>query len=377
MNHTLLTQVEFGRLARRAATVLGLLLLALFFGAGSVSSQPLPVPTISITAVQRGQSVSFQTYNYPAGQAFTVRMGKMGTLGLGGEVVGTFNSGNGGSMPGVFNIPPALKDEYQIAIRLDSNQGYYSFNWFYNNTTTAPAPAAPGSGSSSSGYVGIPTFKITAVTQGQTVTIVTDNFPAGQTFYVTMGKMYTQGIGGHDVGILESEAGGTLERTFTIPAALANDGRIAIRAQTAHTNPYYAYNWFWNNSTTTSTTTTTTATTPSTTTSAAIGPVYYGIPTFTVCQVTRDNQVEILTKNYPLNQTFYVTMGPMFTQGIGGEPVGKLESEDKSSGRYVFTIPANLHNSHRISIRAQTNHPYPYYSYNWFYNNTTTMDHCQ
>lgn len=372
MNHTLSTPTGFGRFWRRAVTALGLLVLALFFAVGTASSHPHPIPTIHITGVQRGQSVSLQTANYPAGQTFTVRMGKMGTRGIGGIVVGSLDSGTGGSLTASFNIPETLKDEHQIAIRLDSNLGFYSFNWFYNND----APASGGlTGGATAVYTGIPTFKVTAVTEGDDVTIETNNFPANQTFTITMGKMYTRGIGGIVVGSMNSGEGGTLTATFDIPDALAGDDRIAIRAQTAHANPYYAFNWFWNNSTNTNNSSESNNENNSGTTAAKT--VYYGIPTFTVCQVTRDGEVEILTKNYPPNQTFSVTMGPMYTQGIGGTVVGTLASGEQSSARYTFPIPDNLNGSYRISIRAQTAHAYPFYSYNWFYNNSTTMDHCQ
>ncbi|MBK7893826.1 MAG: hypothetical protein WAS33_02045 [Candidatus Promineifilaceae bacterium] len=365
MSFSLFSPVSFGRFWQKKATILGLLLLVLLFGAGTAASSNLVTPTISITSVARGESVTFQTANYPAGQTFTVRMGKMGTQGIGGIVVGSLNSGNGGSMSASFDIPEALQDEYQIAIRLDSNLGYYSFNWFYNNTTTGSVPN-PGS---STGYTGIPTFKVTAVTAGEDVTITTDNFPANMTFTVTMGKMYTRGIGGIVVGSMNSGEGGTLTATFDIPAALASDGRIAIRAQTAHANPYYAYNWFYNNTTNDG----------SSSGNGATGggdPIYTGIPTFTVCTVSKDSEITILTKNFPTNQAFTVTMGPMYTQGIGGTVVGTLDSGTNSSARYTFPIPDGLNGAYRISVRTQTGHLYPYYSYNWFYNNSTTMDHC-
>ncbi len=363
MFHNFPSLAMFGRSWWNKFGVLVLLLLALLFGTGTVASSSLVIPTISITSVQQGQSVTFQTYNYPAGQTFTVRMGKMGTLGVGGTVVGTLNSGAGGSMTASFNIPESLKDDYQIAIRLDSNLGFYSYNWFYNNTTgvvTRPD-------NSGSTYIGIPTFKVTAVTEGKDVTITTNNFPAGMTFNVTMGKMYTRGIGGISVGTIESGAGGTMTKTFNIPDALKNDARISIRAQTAHANPFYAYNWFYN------------ATASNDTSNGGTGgaePVYIGIPTFTVCTVTKDSEVTILTKNYPLNQTFTVTMGPMYTRGIGGTVAGTLASGNNTSARYTFPIPDGLKGAERISIRAQTAHAYPYYAYNWFYNATTTTDFC-
>ena len=56
-----------------------------------------------------------------------------------------------------YEIPEALKDDAKVAIRLDSEQGYYSYNWFYNNPNAVePTPPIPG-------YSGYPTFTITSV----------------------------------------------------------------------------------------------------------------------------------------------------------------------------------------------------------------------
>lgn len=96
-------------------------------------------------------------------------------------------------------------------------------------------------------YSGVPLFKISAVKADESVTIRTSNFPANMTFYVTMGHMFTQGIGGVLVGTINSGAGGTITETFAIPSVLYGSARISIRAQTAHANPYYSYNWFYNN----------------------------------------------------------------------------------------------------------------------------------
>jgi hypothetical protein len=85
--------------------------------------------------VERDTSVTIRTANFPAGQAFTVRMGAMGTRGVGGVVVATTDSGTGGTLEATYSIPEALKGSYQIAIRLESPSGYYSYNWFYNSTT--------------------------------------------------------------------------------------------------------------------------------------------------------------------------------------------------------------------------------------------------
>lgn len=92
------------------------------------------IPTIWIVAVQRNSSVTIQTHNFPAGVQFDVFMGPMGTRGH-GYYVTSFNS-PGGSFQKTFSIPPALYGSYQISIRTQSYwSGYYSYNWFYNNTT--------------------------------------------------------------------------------------------------------------------------------------------------------------------------------------------------------------------------------------------------
>ena len=369
MIHNFLPLATIGRFGRHKLGVFAMLLLLLLFGVGTVSSSSFVIPTISITSVQAGETVTIQTHNFPPNMTFNVTLGKMYTRGIGGISVGQIHSGSGGSLTATFDIPDGLKNDARISIRAQTGHAnpYYAYNWFYNNT--APALPENGVGGGEPVYTGIPTFSVTAVAKGQSVTIVTNNFPANMTFNVTMGKMYTRGIDGVQVTSFNSEQGGTLTKTFTIPAALANDDRIAIRAQTAHANPYYAFNWFYNNSTPGST--------GGGTVSGSVAPsAYAGIPTFTVCSVTRDGNVTIQTNNFPTNQSFAVTMGMMYIQGIGGIPVGTLASEGNSSARYTFNIPQGLQGSYRISIRAQTGHAYPYFAYNWFYNNTTTLDHC-
>ncbi|HEX6383960.1 MAG TPA: hypothetical protein VF177_04750 [Anaerolineae bacterium] len=216
-------------------------------------------------------------------------------------------------------------------------------------------------------YTGIPTFRIVSVAADKSVTIETNNFPANQTFAVTMGLMGTRGIGGTVVGTIESGSGGTLTRTFDIPAGLHGLRQISIRAQTAHARPYFAYNWFYNNTTGDTGGPGDGATPPPPTTG------YRGIPTFKVCSVTRDTSVTIVTNNFPANQTFTVTMGPMGSRGIGGTVVGTITSGGGGTLTQTFNIPAHLQGASRISIRAQTAHARPYFAYNWFYNNTATV----
>ena len=227
------------------------LVLLLIFVAGVGVASSFTIPTMSITDVVADQSVSIMTYNFPANQDFVVTMGPMGSRGLDGYYVTTVNSGAGGSFPATFTIPDQLKGSYQIAIRLQSPQGYYSFNWFYNNTTGFGG----GTGGSGGGdgavtlpeYTGTPVFKVCSVVKDQKVHIRTYDFPPNQQFTVTMGLMGTAGINGIVVGQLDSGTGGTLDAEFSIPAELYGQHRISIRTQSGHAYPYYAYNWFYNN----------------------------------------------------------------------------------------------------------------------------------
>lgn len=99
------------------------------------AKEPVRVPTFAILSVNRNKTVTIQTANFPANTKFVVRMGTYGTLGLKGTVVTTLDSGKGGAFQATFNIPEEMKGRNRIAIRLDGTSGYYSYNWFYNQTT--------------------------------------------------------------------------------------------------------------------------------------------------------------------------------------------------------------------------------------------------
>lgn len=240
------------------------------------------IPTFRITGVTRDQNVTIETNNFPRGQVFTVTMGAFGTQGIGGIVVGTLDSGNGGTLTATFNIPAQLAGSNRIAIRAQTSHAnpFFAYNWFFNNTTgtggqptatavptmtttpppptVTPSPTSPGTGGQPTAtatavpqpppppYTGIPTFTVCSVVRNDTVTIMPHNFPSGQIFTVTMGPFGTQGIGGYVVGTIDTSQPSIGRYTFNIPDQLDNSYRIAIRAQTSHANPFFAYNWFYN-----------------------------------------------------------------------------------------------------------------------------------
>jgi hypothetical protein len=180
------------------------------------TAEAATIPTISIVSVVSDQSVTIRTNNFPANRTFTARMDVRGNRAIGGTVVGTLESGTGGTLTATFNIPESLRGTSQIAIRLDSTTGgFFSYNWFVNRTVAAvtPAPGTP----APTPHTGIPTFSIQSTVAGQSVTVLTRNFPANRTFTVRMGPIGTRAIGGTVVGTLDSGTGGALTATFNVP----------------------------------------------------------------------------------------------------------------------------------------------------------------
>ena len=317
-------------------------------GTDSIPSGYKGIPTITILSVDKDEDVTLQTHNFPKDKTFKVLMGKMGTKGVGGIEVASFNSGSGGSFTKTFEIPTALKGDYRIAIRLQTaDNHFYAYNWFYNNT------AGTGTGTPG-GYVGIPTFSISSVEKDKTVTIKTNNFPANTDFQVLMGKMGTKGVSGILVTTINSGSGGVFSKTFDIPAALAGDYQIAIRLE-ATSGGFYAYNWFYNNTAT-----------------ADTGSIsgYKGYPTFSIAAVVKDTSVTIKTNNFPADTDFKVLMGKMGTKGVGGILVTTIDSGTGGSFNKTFSVPAALAGESQIAIRLEATSG-GYFAYNWFYNNST------
>ncbi len=212
------------------------------YGASAYSGYP----TIAIASVVQGTSVTVLGSNFPPNDTFWVRMNYMGTKGVSGTIVETVTTDASGNLSDTtYSIPSALQNEYKVAIRLISpDTGYFAYNWFYNNTTTSGSSSGS---TSSSTYSGYPTFSISAVQQDTNVTISPSNFPPNDEFYVRLNWMGTQGISGHVVQIVTTDANGALNDTvYYIPDFLKGSYKIAIRLESP-TSGLYAYNWFYNN----------------------------------------------------------------------------------------------------------------------------------
>lgn len=93
------------------------------------------IPTFLITAVVKDEKVTIKTNNFPKNVDFKVTMGLYGTKGVGGTVVTTTNSGDGGALTLTYDVPGGLAGLDRIAIRLEATSGgYFAYNWFWNNT---------------------------------------------------------------------------------------------------------------------------------------------------------------------------------------------------------------------------------------------------
>jgi len=205
-----------------------------------------------------------------------------------------------------------------------------------------------------SDYCGYPYFYIASVVRDTSVTITPYNFPANDTFTVTMGLYGTYGIGGIVVDTVTTDASGHLSKTtFRIPAGLAGQTRIAIRLESP-VSGYYAYNWFWNNTVSTL-------------------PGYSGYPYFFISAVVKDTSVTIDPRNFTPNDTYKVLMGYYGSYGIGGIEVDTVTTDAHGNlSKTTFDIPPALAGQTRIAIRLESPTT-GYYAYNWFWNFTATV----
>ncbi len=214
----------------------------------------------------------------------------------------------------------------------------------------------------------IPTFSITAVVMDKTVTIQTSDFPANDTFTVTMGPIGSAGIDGVEVGTTDSGKGGSFSATYNIPASLAGSAQIAIRLESP-TSGFFAFNWFWNNPAAATTPSGTTTPAPTTAPGGTAIPGYSGFPTFSIISVVMSDTVTIQTNNMPPNDTFNVTMGLMGTRGINGISVGTTDSGSGGVLKLTYNIPSQLAKQSQISIRLQSPTT-GFFAFNWFWNVT-------
>ncbi len=206
-----------------------------------------------------------------------------------------------------------------------------------------------------SAYSGYPYFYISSVSPDNSVTIKAYNFPANDTFKVTMNKIGTKGANGIVVDTIATGKGGSFTATFSIPNALKGQRQIAIRLQSTSGSGYYAYNWFYNAPAKFGT-------------GGPYASTYKGHPTITVTKVVKDKYIILQMYNLPKNDQFKVIMGKYGTKGVKGTQVSTFSTGAGGSQSIKVKIPKNLKGVSPIAVRIQSTSGSGYFAYNWFYN---------
>lgn len=203
-------------------------------------------PTIFIVSVDRDDTVTIRARNLPPDDEFRVRMGRMGTRGIRGTIVDSFETDDGGTQRFTFDIPSRFHGDRRIAIRIESTtgSGYFAFNWFFNNTSGTSNGGT--GGRPDDDYSGFPTMRILSVNRNTSVRVRFINLPPDDEFRLLMGRYGTRGRNGIVVQSFETGDGGNQTMTFNIPSDLRGRARIAIRIESKSGSGYFAFNWFFN-----------------------------------------------------------------------------------------------------------------------------------
>lgn len=271
-----------------------------------------------------------------------------------------------------FAVPPAQASACTLYHTVRAGQTlswigrYYGVSWVYLaqlNGIKNPRWIYPGQVLciSTSGTVVPPastkwSFTVVGVQQDKTVTIRTANFPDNVKFEVSIGRLKSGAYEWAKVADLDSDKGGAFDESFNLPAQFTGVPQLIIRLTQVKKN-ISVDRWFNN--------------IPGGSGTGGAGYGYYwGIPTIWIKSVVKDSKVTIVTHNFPANVQFDVLMGPYGTNGINGYKVASFNSGAGGTLEMTFDVPAQLSGSARIAIRTQ-NLAAGFYSFNWFYNNTT------
>jgi len=98
---------------------------------------------------------------------------------------------------------------------------------------------------------------------------------------------------------------------------------------------------------------------------------YSGYPLISIVSVVEDDTVTVKATNLPAHDKFAVLMNLMGTRGVNGYRVGTVYSGSGGTLTTTFEIPEELYGKYKIAIRYQSVAGSGYYSFNWFYNNTS------
>lgn len=194
-------------------------------------------PSIEIVAVKADESVTFRTADFPANTKFLIRMDTGNTRAENGIAVAELNSGNGGAFEATVAIPAQLKGTRTIAIRMESDSGYFAYNWFTNNTSTTNQPGTiPVSGAK-------PSLTFGEIKANEWVVVEARNLPANTRFTVRVGPFQTFFRDYVTAPSVTSDANGYARFTVTLPSVVQNVDMVTVRIDGGGR---YAFNAFKN-----------------------------------------------------------------------------------------------------------------------------------
>lgn len=207
------------------------LIIAIFLLVVAITPAYGAIPTTSIVAVVKDESVTVQTSNFPANHTFHVFMGYNGTQGINGYLISKLTTGEGGSFKAKFYIPDELAGEDIVAVRFESvtESKYYNYNWFYNQTATGSSDTTCSNCTYNNLPYGFPQFDILSVVKGTSVKVQTHYFPTEQRFAVMMKDGAMSVIDWIEVAGFETHETSSQIATFAIPSELQFKEKIAIK----------------------------------------------------------------------------------------------------------------------------------------------------
>lgn len=201
---------------------------------------------LRVIDVDEGDEVTVRGLNFPAYADYYVYMADRQASNQRWIELGLFETRAKGDFEETFDIPAKLRNAAQISILFESRNGKTQITtWFYNDSNRDQD-----TDDDEEDVPSFPFLSAVRVVRNDEVTIRFTNLPAGVQYNVYMGEIGTKGEDGILVGTVRSAKGGTVEKTFDIPASLRGDWAIAIRMEAPSRGSLaYAYNWFTNQTT--------------------------------------------------------------------------------------------------------------------------------
>ncbi|MEN8241449.1 MAG: hypothetical protein ABFS17_05980 [Chloroflexota bacterium] len=214
---------------------------------GMPPAGPGSIPLTSITGVVGDATVSASGTNFPTNDTLNVYIGAYGSKGIGGTLVTTQPTNGSGAFSATYDLPAGFHGHTMLAIRWESpSTGYYAYDWFKNVAGGGGGGAPAGTwGYPPNGKATHPLTTVTAVVQGNTVTIHGTNFTTNDSYQVLIGAYGTLGVGGTFTATQNTDGTGAFTATYNIPAGLVGADKLSIRFESSATG-YYCYDWFNN-----------------------------------------------------------------------------------------------------------------------------------